>query len=116
MELHVESEELKDAELPSCTREERWERFPKGESVQYAVMKSDKSKRAARVFGNLVDATKYIKGKKGYGADSFIEVRYAVRKRCERYCSVKNFCHDYVEYLKEKKSDTLNDKIMMGDL
>jgi hypothetical protein len=108
-------DDVSDADLPECTPEERWERFPKGETAQYAIMKNDKAKRATRVFPTMEEAIKHARTVKGVGADSFIEVRHAVRKKCEKYCSVNSFCNHYVEYCKKKKTDSLNEKVMLKE-
>jgi len=111
---HVACEETQDDQLPPCTREERWERFPDGAEIHYAVMKTQTAKRAARVFkgGTLSDAMAQAKAKvRGLSSDSMLEVRYATRTRCERYCAVNEWCNDYQAYMKDKKNETLNDYI-----
>ncbi|GAG77480.1 unnamed protein product, partial [marine sediment metagenome] len=49
LEMHVACESMEDADLPDCTSEERWERFPSGQPVQYAVLKNEFAKRATKV-------------------------------------------------------------------
>lgn len=116
--IHKQCEELPDDELPECTREERWERFSDGRTVQYALMK-DKSARAA-VPGSLKcnsvkELVELARTKKLTG-DSFIEVRYAQRKRCENYCSVNKWCNLYREYCEKKQNDSLNDIIPLSEV
>jgi hypothetical protein len=112
---HIAAEELPDEELPACTREERWERFNGGHQVEYAIMKSSKSNRAMKLIKtNLDDALSAAKSMKGITKESFIEVRYAQRTRCEKWCSVNEYCNDYKSYASQKKNNTLNDYIPLG--
>ena len=115
LSLHMSNEDLPDSLLTPCSREERWERFPDGEQVQYAIMKTPKSKRAARVIKTtLADAVEVASTMKGITKDSFIEVRYAKRVRCENWCPVNKFCDIFQEYANKKKSGKLNDYIPLG--
>jgi hypothetical protein len=116
LQAHVACEKLADDELPECTPEERWERFPGGETVQYAVMKNDKARRALRVTPTLDEAITYANGSRSVTTQSFIEVRHAQRKRCETYCPVAQFCDSYQRYVEKLQQGTLNDKIMIGDI
>jgi hypothetical protein len=112
LEMNKVVEDMPDDDLPACTREERWERFPNGDQVQYAVMKHKKAKRAMRVFNTERDACEYCMTKaKGLTEDSVIEVRYAKRKRCESWCPVASRCNHYKIYCQKKKTNTLNDYI-----
>ena len=113
--LHADCESLSDSDLPECTREERWERFPDGEQVQFAIMKTPKSKRAVRVVKTtLDDAYKVASTIKGITKESFIEVRYAKRTRCEDWCAVNEFCNTYQKYREAKKQNKLNDYLPLG--
>ena len=110
LELHKACEDVEDHELPLCSRSERWERFQGGHEIEFVIMKKSTAKRAARVIKtSLEDAYAYARGMKGITTDSFIEVRYAVRKRCEKYCAINGFCSDYLAYDKAKKTNKLND-------
>jgi hypothetical protein len=112
LELHVAQEETPDDELPMCTRKERWERFMGGHEIEYAIMKSHKAKRAAKVFKNnepLEEIYAVANTMKGITNESFIEVRYATRKRCEGYCAVNKKCNHYLAYMKAKENKSLND-------
>jgi hypothetical protein len=115
LDLHVAQEETPDEELPTCSREERWERFPDGASVQYALMKNPTSKRAMKCESTMEAIIKAANSMKVTG-ESFIEVRYAKRKRCETYCSVNEFCNHYRGYIEAKKNNTLNDIIPISDV
>jgi hypothetical protein len=105
LNMHVSAEHLKDEDLPECTLEERWERLP-----EYALMKNPKAKRATKVIrkGTFEDALREARSTKGMGNDSFIEVRHSTRKRCEKYCKVKDYCSQYQEYARKKNSQGLN--------
>lgn len=115
LHMHVAVEEVPDDELPACTREERWERFPDGTNVQYALMKDSKAKRAMKVEPDMASIIKAANSMKVTG-DSFVEVRYARRKRCEKYCSINEYCNHYRGYREQRKSQTLNDIIPIGDI
>ena len=113
--LHIAAEDLPDDKLPACTREERWERFPEGHQVAYAIMKNSKSNRAMKVVKtNIDDAFKEVQSMKGITKDSFIEVRYAQRTRCEHWCNVKDYCNDYKSYAAAKQNNSLNDYVPLG--
>jgi len=104
---------MEDDELPLCTPEDRWERFPEGVTKKYAVMKNKDAKRAARVLLSKSEAIKYCKTAKGLSGASFIEVRYAQRKRCEKYCDVKMKCNTFITYWDDMVNGTLNDTVPM---
>lgn len=116
LDAHTACEELADNDLPECSPEDRWERFPGGETHQYAVMKNNKAKRATRVFPTMSKAREFVRTWTKQTGESFIEIRHAQRKRCERYCSINSFCNHYIEYSKEKKTNTLNTIIPIGEL
>lgn len=85
IELHAMNAILKDEELTACNSEERWQR-----PTVYAVKKKGR-KRALKLFGSKKEAEKYTKDQKGL----FIETRPGSNVRCEGYCTVKTFCHQY---------------------
>lgn len=103
--IQVGAEYEKDEDLPKCTMEERWERLP-----EYAIMKNAKAKRASKVIreGTFEDALRAARSMGGLGNDSFIESRHQVRKRCEKYCKVKDYCSQYQKYARKKNSSGLN--------
>ena len=91
---HVMAERLPDENLPHCTAEDMWE-----EPTKYAVYKN-KNKRATRVCDTLEEAELVGSSISINGKDTDrIEVRHGKRRRCEEYCPVKDFCHQYKEYL-----------------
>jgi hypothetical protein len=118
LSAHVACEELADTELPVCTPEERWERFPNGGHVQFALFKTDKAKRATKILhgcNSLPEAVEECAKIKGVTKASFIEIRHAERKRCERFCPVADFCDIHQVYMKKKKNNALNEKYpLMG--
>jgi hypothetical protein len=111
LHLHVACEDLEDEDLPQCTPEERWERFPSGLPVQYAVLKNEFAKRATKILvaEDLPSAVLEAQSVKGISSNSVIEIRHAERKRCEKYCSVCDFCHPHQEYMKRKKNNQMNE-------
>jgi len=92
--LHQEAEGLKDADLPLCTAEERWER-----PTKYAV-KVKGLKRAKRVLDSMEEAETWAKEnmKKEYE----IEIRQGESVRCESYCDCAPHC-DFYKSLTFKK-------------
>lgn len=109
---HVACETLDDTELPVCTNDERWERFPNGMQYQFALFKTQKTKRATKILHaakNKTDAIELALAEKGVTGDSYIEIRHAERKRCERFCPVADFCDVHQAYMKKKKNNALNE-------
>lgn len=90
VQLHQETENLPDHELPVCTPEERWER-----PTTYAV-KIKGQKRAKRVLGSHEEAeawgSKHLDGKRWE-----IEVREGESVRCGSYCDVNKWCDYYTK-------------------
>jgi hypothetical protein len=107
----VENENVKDEDLPLCSRKERWERHQGGETVHYAILKNRKAKRATKVVrgGTLDDAMVIANGMKGMTKDSVIEVRYAFPKRCAKYCDTNEFCSFWKEWNEKNKKGIVND-------
>lgn len=112
----IDSENLDDGDLPQCTREERWERHPGGDTVQYAVLKNTKAKRASRVLPTVEEAVKYAASAKTIGSDGIIEVRYAVPKRCENWCAPCDNCDWYKSYKARKTTGSINEYIQLKDV
>lgn len=110
LDLHMACEGVDDGDLPQCTREERWERFSGGHTVEYAIMKTRSAKRATKVIRTCLDDA-YIAAKKikGISNESVIEIRYSKRLRCEKYCAVNKFCNHFKIYSESMASGTLND-------
>ena len=110
LEGHVKCETIPDAELPICTPEERWERFPSGQTSQFALFKTANAKRATKILisRDLPEAIVEATAIKGVTKNSFIEIRHAQRKRCEKYCMVNDFCDEHQRYMKQIKNNTLN--------
>lgn len=95
--LHSDAVDLPDILLPSCSTEDMWEQAPK-----FAVMK-DGAKRATKLFDDKDEATAYCSTCKG---DCFsVQERKGKRVRCEDYCQVAPFCHQYRVYLQEKNDE-----------
>lgn len=88
---HIFNEELPDNELKWCLAEEMWE-----QPTKYAVMKEGR-KTAVRVFDTKFECEKYI-SEEAYEQHFSIQERSGKRTRCEEYCPVKNYCHQYKRY------------------
>jgi hypothetical protein len=99
--LHAAAEQLDDHELPLCTPEERWEKPSK-----FAIKKKGR-KNAVKLFDSMDACQDYITNK-GWGGnyDYSIEVRHGESPRCQYYCEVKEYCHQWKEmkpnFVKEK--------------
>jgi len=85
--LFAEAEKKADANLPFCSDDERWTT-----QTKYAVMKKGR-KSAVKLFDEPEPAEKLIMDNinKGY----YLEIRGGEARRCEEYCSVRDFCNQY---------------------
>ena len=86
-----EAEKLADADLPECTKEERWATEDK-----WAVMKNGR-KTALKVCSSKKEAQEYIANN---GGDT-IEYRAGESKKCADYCTVCQFCPFYKKLIKQ---------------
>lgn len=102
--LHAWAEQLDDDDLAAsipCTPEERWEKAP-----SFAVKKKGR-KNAVRVLNSMTDAHTYI-ASKGWAdnPDYSIETRLGESPRCQYYCDVAEYCHQWKamkhNFVKEK--------------
>ncbi len=75
-----------DDSLPLCTPEERWAKPDK-----WAVIKKG-AKRATKLFEDENKANALLEAK---GDKYEIQFRTGESTRCEYYCEVKDFCHQY---------------------
>jgi len=80
------------------------------------VMKSATAKRAMRVLLTKKDTREYCEQAKGLDSESFVEIRYAQRTRCERYCNVNSKCDHYQMYMRAKENDTLYDSVPLDNV
>jgi hypothetical protein len=96
LKLHIEAEDMKDDDLPKCTQDEMWEKPP-----EFGIMKDQNAKRAMKVVrdGDLHSAIEIAQTLPMVSQDSFIEVRYTKRKRCEKYCAINEYCNQYKQYV-----------------
>jgi len=76
---------LADNELPECTLEERWQ-----DPDRFAV-KKPKNKRATKLYDHEDEAIAHC----AKDPALVVEARPGTPKRCEDYCSVAKFCHQY---------------------
>ncbi len=86
--FHERSKISPDKELVECDPEEKWSK-----PTTWAVKKKG-NKRATRVFDNKQDAEEMVLDFKG-NISLEIEERPGEDVRCERFCYVKPFCHQY---------------------
>ena len=109
----IRCEELSDEELPVCSRDERWERHPGGETIHFGILKNRKAKRATKVVrgGTLDEALVVARGLRGMTADSVIEIRYAMPKRCQKYCDVNEYCSFWKGWCKKNDKGAVNDYV-----
>lgn len=109
----IRCEELSDEDLPVCSRDERWERHQGGETIHYGILKNRKAKRATKVVrgGSLDDAMVIARGMKGMTRDSVIEIRYALPKRCVRYCDICESCSFWKGWCAKNKKGAINDYV-----
>jgi hypothetical protein len=108
---HCMAEDMKDDELPKCTMDETWEREP-----EFAIFKKAEAKRATKVCKktDLHGAIEVAQGMKGINKESYIEIRYQTRKRCEKYCAVNEHCDQYSDYVKSGGLTKRNEKFYLG--
>lgn len=102
-----------DEELPICSRDERWERHQGGATIHYAILKNRKAKRATKVIkeGTLDEAIEVARGMKGMTKASVIEVRYAIPKRCVKYCDINEYCSFWKEWSAKNDAGKVNDYV-----
>ena len=109
----IRCEELSDEELPVCSRDERWERHQGGETIHYGILKNRKAKRATKVVrgGSLDEALVIARGMKGMTSDSVIEIRYAMPKRCQKYCDINESCSFWKMWAAKNRKGKVNDYV-----
>lgn len=97
--LHKESEHLPDEELPPCSASERWQK-----ETKYAI-KKNKNMKASKVCGSKDEAIMFASElQEKHPKDTYkIEVRHGENTRCEHYCPVKAYCHQYQQELLENE-------------
>lgn len=86
-----ENENVKDEDLPLCSKEERW-----ATDTKFALMKKGR-KTAVKLFDNYEMANEVAKTDKAY----FIEERKGEDKKCTSYCSCCKFCSYWKENYEE---------------
>lgn len=95
LDAHRRADELSDEDLylySPCSDEETW-----ADPNKWAVIKHG-AKRAYRLCDSQQEA-EALMSEKGYtSATHRIDFRPGLRKRCEYYCGVNKFCHQYKAY------------------
>ncbi len=103
--LHQGVMNLPDAELPLCSREERW-----AEDAKWAVYKNA-NKTALRVLGSEAEAKKYILELGETKDKLIIKERPGCDKRCMEYCGVNKFCDYYQKTYGDRKDERAKSEI-----
>ena len=84
---------------PQCTEKERW-----AKDTKWAVF-AEGGTRASKICNSEQEANEYIAEKMASGDTGFfnprIDIRYGENTRCEKYCSVKDFCPQYNTYYRQ---------------
>jgi len=120
--MHVAAETLADEDLPACSPEERWERFPSGLPTQYALLKDRQAKRATRVFDTLDELRQFILepdlSKRAFAVTDVatVEIRHARRTRCEDWCEGAAWCNHYRQYQRDVEAGELNDYVSLREV
>jgi len=92
VEKYIEAESLPDNQLPPCSDKERWAKADKFKVFKRPV---SKQKRATRNCASRAEAMEYMQ-LKGYTEETHEIVFTAGEStRCELYCPVQRFCHQY---------------------
>tara|TARA_Y100000310_G_scaffold328301_1_gene396228 strand:+ start:735 stop:1556 length:822 start_codon:yes stop_codon:yes gene_type:complete len=93
--MHQAAEMMLDDQLPFCTPKERW-----AKATTYAV-KKNKNRKASNVYADPLKAGQRIKqlNTKDNKNKYWLEERPGESTRCEHYCSVKAFCHQYKPFI-----------------
>jgi hypothetical protein len=122
LSMHKNAEELSDEDLPACSPEERWERFPSGLPTQYALLKDSQAKRATRVFDTLNELRQFVNdpdpSKKSFAVtdSAIVEIRHAKRTRCLDWCDGAPFCNHYQQYMRDSETGNLNDYVSLREV
>ena len=92
--LHQEAEKLPDNQLPECSEDERWQK----EST-YAVKKTGRKMAiSGGIKSSRAEADALVAE---LGPNHFVEDRPGAAIRCENYCKVKDYCHQYQKTVPE---------------
>jgi len=93
--LHQMAMQQPDEKLPECTAEERWEK-PECWAVTKIQKNGNFANRAYRLCDNEESAETLAEEMTQKGPNQYGVVhRRGESTRCERYCSVQSFCHQY---------------------
>ncbi len=95
MKMHQEAEET--GILPFCTGQERW-----ASADDYAV-KTPGVKKAVRVVPTKAEAEAWMSANTHKYDEAYIVYRPGVSKKCESYCSVKEFCTQHKAELEARR-------------
>jgi len=94
----IAHEDLPDDQLPECSADERW-----AKPDTFRVMKPG-NKKASKVEKSLAEAQAWQMGQKNPAEFEIIN-RPGEWTRCEFYCPVRNFCHQFKKYAETRSKD-----------
>jgi len=103
LSLHVMAKEYPDHELPPCAKDEKWY---SGDT--YKIRKEGR-KSSIRNLPTIEEAEAYCK-QKGFVEDGSLKKGYSIElvlgenKRCNSYCDVKDFCHQFKQETADRKA------------
>ena len=91
----VQAKALPDNKLPKCTPSERW-----AEKEVFKLYRTKTAKRATKVCETATGAKSYqdvcrTNDKKAWANSYIVPFHPKPWKRCESWCSVKDYCHQY---------------------
>ena len=94
VKYHRDSEVLADDKLPPCSSEEMWE-YPE----KWAVKKTT-AKRAVRLMPSEVAAQKLLEIVQAQEPNKKFKIEYRprIRRKCDGYCAVSDFCNQWKEF------------------
>ena len=103
IKLFRQAMKLPDNKLPECTAQERW-----AKPDRWAIDQSSGSKKGHAVSGGAAfrgkeEALQFLYARSKSAKPAELEFRKGENPRCERYCDVKNFCHQYRTKIKTRK-------------
>ena len=95
VDLWAKAKVMPDDKLPKCTPEERW-----AEKQVFKLYRTKTAKRATKVFETSTGAKSYqdvcsTNDEKAWKQSYIVPFNPKPWKRCESWCSVKDFCHQY---------------------
>lgn len=101
MKMHHDAEET--GVLPFCSGRERWA-LADGHAVRTVA-----AKKALKVASTKEEAEKWIRDNKHRFEEMHIEFRPGESKKCDKFCSVKEFCSQHKAEVEERRKASDNE-------